>query len=97
MSQNPNTPHEPWHLSKSFNLSQIIAIMAQTVALIWFFAALDAGVASNRESNIKQDAKIESLEKIVQNQAVTMARMDENIKAIREAIETMMRSRATNQ
>jgi hypothetical protein len=88
---------EPWHLSKSFNLSQVLAIGAQTVALIWFFAALDSGVKSNREMNIKQDAKIESLEKIVQNQAVTMARMDENIKAIREAIETMMRSRSINQ
>ena len=84
---------EPWHLSKSFNLSQVLAIGAQTVALIWFFAALDSGVKSNREMNIKQDAKIESLEKIVQNQAVTMAHMDENVKAIREAIETMMRSR----
>jgi type VI protein secretion system component VasK len=84
---------EPWHLSKSFNLSQIIAIVAQTIALIWFFAMLDSGVKNNREMNIKQDAKIESLEKIVQTQAVTMARMDENIKAIREAIEQMMRSR----
>jgi type VI protein secretion system component VasK len=84
---------EPWHLSKSFNLSQVLAIGAQTVALIWFFAMLDSGVKNNREMNIKQDAKIESLEKIVQNQAVTMARMDENIKAIRDAIETMMRSR----
>lgn len=99
MSQNPNAPHggEPWHLSKSFNLSQVLAIGAQTVALIWFFAALDAGVAANKESNIRQDAKIESLEQIVQNQAVTMARMDENIKAIREAIETMMRSRGVQQ
>jgi hypothetical protein len=27
---------------------------------------------------------------VVQNQAVTMARMDENIKAIRSAVETML-------
>lgn len=81
--------HEPWHMSRSFNVSQVLAIVGQTVALIWFVSALNSEVEANKAMNIKQDAKIESLEKIVQSQAVTMARMDENIKAIRTAVESM--------
>jgi hypothetical protein len=86
MAENNN---EPWHMSRSFNVSQVLAIVGQTVALIWFVSALNSEVEANKAMNIKQDAKIESLEKIVQNQAVTMARMDENIKAIRTAVEAM--------
>lgn len=83
------TEQEPWHLSKSVPVSLIFAILCQTVALIWFVASLSNDVAANKLLNAKQDAKIESLEAVVQNQAVTMARMDENIKSIRELLEAM--------
>jgi hypothetical protein len=79
---------EPWHLSRSVPVTLIFAIIMQTVALIWFVASLSSEVEQNKMANAKQDAKIDSLEKIVQNQAVTMGRMDENIKAIREMMET---------
>jgi uncharacterized coiled-coil protein SlyX len=82
-------PQEPWHLSKSVPVTLIFAIVCQTVALIWFVASLSNDVAANKLLNAKQDAKIESLEAVVQNQAVTMARMDENIKSIRELLEAM--------
>lgn len=78
---------EPWHLSRSVPVTLIFAIVCQTVALIWFVASLSNEVENNKISNIKQDAKIDSLEKVVQSQALTMARMDENIKAIREMME----------
>ena len=81
--------NEPWHLSRSVPVSLIFAIVCQTVALIWFVASLSNEVEQNKLANIKQDAKIDSLEKIVQHQAITMARMDENIKAIRKAVEQM--------
>lgn len=80
---------EPWHLSKSVPVTLIFAILCQTVALIWFVASLSNDVAANKMLNAKQDAKIESLESVVQNQAITMARMDENIKSIRELLEAM--------
>lgn len=82
------TIQEPWHLSRSVPVTLIFAILMQTVALIWFVASLSSEVEQNKISNAKQDAKIDSLEKIVQNQAVTMGRMDENIKAIREMMES---------
>lgn len=80
---------EPWHLSRSVPVTLIFAIVCQTVALIWFVASLSSDVDANKMTNARQDAKIESLERIVQNQAVTMARMDENIKSIRDLLENM--------
>lgn len=80
---------ESWHLSKSIPLTLIFAIICQTVALIWFVASLRGDVDSAQRELIKQDTRISTLEQIVQNQAVTMGRMDENIKAIRDAVEAM--------
>jgi len=40
---------------------------------------------------MRLDARTASLEKIVQDQAVAMARIDENIKAIRQYVEQMIK------
>tara|TARA_R110000824_G_scaffold233678_2_gene422000 strand:- start:25 stop:285 length:261 start_codon:yes stop_codon:yes gene_type:complete len=80
---------EPWHLSKTVPATLIFAIAMQTVALIWFVSALNSSVESNRVSIIKLETKTETLSRIVQEQAVATARMDENIKAIRTAVEAM--------
>jgi len=80
---------ESWHLSKSIPLTLIFAIICQTIALIWFVASLRGDVDSAQRELIKQDTRISTLEQVVQNQAVTMGRMDENIKAIRDAVEAM--------
>ena len=80
---------ESWHLSKSIPLTLIFAIVCQTVALIWFVASLRNDVDAASKELLRQDTRITSLENIVQSQAITMARMDENIKAIRDAVETM--------
>jgi hypothetical protein len=81
---------ESWHLSKSIPLTLIFSIICQTVALIWFVATLSNDIDSASKELIRQDTRITALEDVVQNQAVTMARMDENIKAIRSAVETML-------
>jgi hypothetical protein len=78
-----------WHLSKSIPLTLIFAIACQTVALIWFVASLRSDVDNNARELVRQDTRISSLEDIVQNQAVTMGRIDENIKAIRTTIEAL--------
>ena len=80
---------EPWHLSKTVPVTLVFAIAMQTVALIWFVSALNSSVESNKVSIIKLEARTESLSQIVQDQAVATARMDENIKAIRSAVEAM--------
>ena len=41
---------------------------------------------------MRAEIRIEAMEDVVQNQAVMMARIDENLKAIRDAIEREARS-----
>lgn len=79
--------NDPWHLSRSVPISLIFAIFCQTVALIWFVATLRNDVDSNRTDIIRLDTRTTNLELVVQSQAVTLARIDENIKGIREYLE----------
>lgn len=81
--------HESWHLSKSVPLTFIMAILGQTLALVWFVASLNSGIQINTRELVRHETRIQNLEISVQNQAVTMGRMDENIKAIRNAVEKM--------
>jgi hypothetical protein len=76
-----------WGISKEVPLSVIIVCVMYTVTLIWFFADLQNEVTSNKERIIRDETRIEILEGVVQTQAVSMARIDENIKAIREMAE----------
>jgi len=78
-----------WHLSKSVPVTLVLAIVAQTVALVWYISSLDSAVKANARDIIRNETRLESLETIVQSQAVTLGRMDENIKAIRESVEKM--------
>lgn len=81
--------NEPWHLSRSVPISFIFAIFAQTIALIWFVATLRNDVDTNRTDIIRLETRTTSLEDIVHQQAIISARMDENIKAIRDAVEAL--------
>lgn len=80
---------DSWHLSKSVPISFILAIVGQTVALVWYVSSLDNNIENNQRELIRHETRIEALEKIVQSQAVTLGRMDENIKAIRHSVEKM--------
>jgi len=84
---------EPWHLSKSVPLSIIFAVIVQTVTLVWFIAGLNASIDNNARDIVRHETRLESLETSVQNQAIAVARMDENIQAIRQMLEQMARSR----
>jgi len=87
------TDERNWHLSKSVPITFILAIIAQTIALIWFVATLRNDVDANRDRLIRNETRVESVETIVQEQAIMLARIDENLKAIREAIERNGKSR----
>lgn len=84
---------QEWHLSRSVPISLIFAIACQTVALIWFVATLRNDVDINKTEIIKLETRTENLEEIVQSQAVTLARMDENLKSIRVILEGMARQK----
>ena len=84
---------EQWHLSKSVPISIIGAVVVQTVTIVWFIANLNANVQINTRYLVRHETRIETLEASVQSQAVSMARMDENIQAIRDMVEQLTRDR----
>ena len=88
MSRDPQ-----WHLSRSVPITFIFAIMMQTLALIWFVATLRNDVDSNQRDLVRLDSRTTSLEQIVQSQAVTLGRIDENIKSIRTILDDMARTK----
>lgn len=85
--------NEQWHLSKSVPLSIIFAVVVQTVTLVWFIAGLNASIDNNARDIVRHETRLKSLETSVQNQAISVARMDENIQAIRQMLEQMARGR----
>ena len=81
-----------WHLSKSIPLTFVLAILAQTVALVWFVSSLNSAIESNTRDLMRHEARINTLEQVVQQQAVTMGRIGENIKSIRLMMEASRRT-----
>ena len=80
---------ESWHLSKSVPVTLIVAIVLQTISLVWYVSSLDSSVKNNARDLVRQETRINILEKTVQMQAVSLGRIDENIKAIRNLVERM--------
>ena len=78
---------DSWHLSKSIPLTFVLAIIGQTIALVWFVSDLNNDIQTNTREIVRHETRLIALDNIVQTQAVTMARIDENIKSIREMME----------
>ena len=78
---------QEWHLSKSVPLTFVVAIFLQTVSLVWYVSSMDNNIKNNEKELLRQDVRIGSLEDVVQSQALTLARIDENIKSIRIMME----------
>lgn len=76
-----------WHLSKSVPLTFVIAIFLQTISLVWYVSSLDNTIKNNEKELVRQEVRLSSLEDVVQSQALTLARIDENIKSIRVMME----------
>jgi hypothetical protein len=85
------TQNESWHLSKSVPISLIFALIIQAAAIVWTVSNMSSTIDRNAMDIVRLDARTASLEKIVQDQAVAMARIDENIKAIRQYVEQMIK------
>ena len=78
---------QEWHLSKSVPLTFVVAIFLQTVSLVWYVSSMDNNIKKNEKELLRQDVRLDSLEEVVQSQALTLARIDENIKSIRIMME----------
>mgnify|MGYP003638614799 CR=1 FL=1 len=63
---------ENWHLSKSIPATFVLAIVGQTLGLVWYVSTLDASVGTNAREIARHEVRIIEIE---------------NIKAIRMFIE----------
>ena len=78
-----------WHLSKSVPLGLIVGLITQGAAIVWTVSMMMADIQRNTEKLIGFSERVNRVEVMVQSQAVSMARIDENIKAIRKSVEQM--------
>lgn len=76
-------------MSKSVPATFLLAIAVQTVGLVWYMSSLDATVETNAREIARHEIRINEVEKTAQLQAVMLGRIDENIKAIRDAVDAM--------
>jgi hypothetical protein len=79
--------NESWHLSKAIPVSFILAIVVLFVSLITSNTTLSGEVARNKDDISALEANQGLLSQTVQNQEVTLGRIDENIKSIKEFLE----------
>ena len=89
----PNPP-ESWHLSKSVPITFILAVALQTFALVAYISSMDSNITSNTRDIARHEIRIAEIEKTTQELRVLNARIDENIKAIREMMENSRKDSA---
>lgn len=81
--------NESWHLSKSVPVTLVVAILCQTVAVVWYISTLDSNVEVNMKDIARHEIRIDKLEDTTKELSIMNARIDENIKAIRSVLEGM--------
>ena len=78
-----------WHLSRSVPITLIFGLMAQAAAIVWTVSMMMSDIERNSEDIMRLQSRISIVEDATQRQAISMARIDENIKAIRQSVEKM--------
>jgi len=78
-----------WHLSRSVPITLIFGLIAQAGAIVWTVSMMMADIERNGEEIMRLQSRMSIVEDATQRQAVSMARIDENIKAIRQSVEKM--------
>ena len=78
-----------WHLSRSVPITLIFGLIAQAAAIVWTVSMMMSDIERNSEDIMRLQSRISIVEDATQRQAIYMARIDENIKAIRQSVEKM--------
>jgi hypothetical protein len=76
-------------INNNLSIGLILGLITQGAAIVWTVSMMMSDIESNRKAITETQMRVGRLETSVQNQAVSMARIDENIKAIRFAVEKM--------
>ena len=85
--EDQNMANENWHLSKTIPIAFLVGIAAQTFVLVWYIAGVVNMVEVNSRDIERQDIQVKELTDRVNDHAVMLGRIDENLKHIREYIE----------
>ena len=67
----------------------MLGLVTQAAAIVWTVSMMMADIQQNTEKLIGFSERVNRVETMVQSQAISMARIDENIKAIRKSVEQM--------
>ena len=78
-----------WHISRSVPATLFLGLMTQAAAIVWTVSMMMADIQQNNEKLMNFSERVSKVETMVQSQAVSMARIDENIQHIRGAVEKM--------
>ena len=80
---------DSWHLSKSVPITLIFGLLVQGGAIVWTVSMMMSDIEANRDDIMSLQQRMSRIETSVHEQAVSLARIDENIKAIRSSVEKM--------
>ena len=78
-----------WQLSRSVPITLIFGLIAQAAAIVWTVSMMMSDIERNAEEIMRLQSRMSIVEDAAQRQAISMARIDENIKAIRQSVEKM--------
>jgi len=78
-----------WHISRSVPATLLLGLITQAAAIVWTVSMMMADIQQNNEKLMNFSERVDKIEVMVQSQAVSMARIDENIQHIRGAVEKM--------
>ena len=76
-------------LNKSFPLALILGLLGQAGGIVWTVSLMMSDIERNRMDLNTMYVRVGKIEDMVYSQAVSVARIDENIKAIRSSVESM--------
>jgi len=78
-----------WHIVKSVPATLLLGLITQAGAIVWTVSMMMADIQDNQTDIVEFGQRISKVEQLVQNQAVSMARIDVNIEHIRTSVEKM--------
>jgi len=81
---------QTWTLSKNIPAMFLLALGLQFVYFVSFITELEAGINNNEREISRQGVKLSIIEENVQGQQVSLARIDENIRHIRETVDKVL-------
>ena len=81
---------ENWHLNRSVPVSLLLMVLVTFYTATKSITEVELKTIENENDLAKNDARLSALEKSVQGQQVSLARIDENIRHIRETVDRVL-------